>query len=571
MPRISPFRFLCVPGVALLVAASAQAQFDPAKVWVEPPAIAARFPDPSVSYATLGFRAGRTDFPSHAEVLSFLDDLARQSSNVRVERLGLSQQGREMPLVLLADQGRFDPSRPTVMVIDQQHGNEPAGGEAVLALAQQFASGPNAALLQKVNLVLVPRGNPDGAERFTRVTANGIDVNRDHLLLRTPEARLLAAATLRYRPQVVLDLHEFTVGGRWIDKFGAVMKYDGLLQPATVGNLDAAIAASAQHDYVDAVQAAFTQAGLQGFKYHTTAGGKASDQTVSMGGVQPDTGRNVSALRQAVSLLLEVRGVGLGRAHFARRVQTQVLAATTVIETAARQGPALLQLTAQAGQRAKAEACHGDLVVEDWQTPMRQRLEFLDAKSGEERAIDVDWRSADPLKIANARPRPCGCQRGAGRAAPADARRARRAHRQRSALAGGALRDPFAVRWPAPGRTRRHRGRRGDPCLQGAAADGARGGAAGQFLCVAGAAAVAARRRRAGARFAEQLCGQPSAGNRRRPFAACARSGALGRLALIARFSAANWPQKASRAIRTDAMRGAVACPSRSPTAPPPA
>jgi hypothetical protein len=408
MPRISSFRFLCAPGLALLAAAPAQAQFDPAKVWVEPPAIAARFPDPSVSYATPGFRAGRTDFPSHAEVLAFLDELARQSPNVRVERPGLSQQRREMPLVLLADQGRFDPSRPTVMVIGQQHGNEPAGGEAVLALAQQFASGPNAALLQKVNLVLVPRGNPDGAERFTRVTANGIDVNRDHLLLRTPEARLLAAATLRYRPQVVLDLHEFTVGGRWIDKFGAVMKYDGLLQPATVGNLDASIATSAQRDYVDAVQAAFTQAGLQGFKYHTTGGGKAGDQTVSMGGVQPDTGRNVSALRQAVSLLLEVRGVGLGRAHFARRVQTQVLAATTVIETAARQGPALLQLTAQAGQRAKDEACHGDLVVEAWQTPMRQRLDFLDAKSGEERAIDVDWRSADPLKIANARPRPCG-------------------------------------------------------------------------------------------------------------------------------------------------------------------
>ncbi|RQO51262.1 peptidase M14 [Variovorax sp. KBW07] len=410
MRRILSPRFLSIFGLALLSSAvPAQAQFDSSKVWVEPPTIAARFPDPPVSYATPGFRAGRTDFASHAELLAFLDDLARQSPNVRVERLGLSQEGREMPLVLLAEQGRIDPARPTVMVIGQQHGNEPAGGEAVLALAQQFASGPGAALLQKVNLVLVPRGNPDGAEHFTRVTANGIDVNRDHLLLRTPEARLIAVATLRFRPQVVLDLHEFTVGGRWIDKFGAVMKYDGLLQPATVGNLDAAIAASAQRDYIDAIQAAFTQAGLQGFKYHTTSGGKAAtDRTVSMGGVQPDTGRNVSGLHQSVSLLLEVRGVGLGRAHFARRVHTQVLAATTVIETAARQGPALMQLTAQAGQRAKAEACHGDVVVEAWQTTTRQRLDFLDAKSGEEKAVEVEWRAAEPLKIANARPRPCG-------------------------------------------------------------------------------------------------------------------------------------------------------------------
>ena len=405
----TPFlRFLCVSGLALLSSASALAQFEPAKVWVEPPAIAARFPDPPVIYATPGFRPGRTDFPSHAEMLAFVDELARQSSSVRIERIGTSQQGREMPLVVLAEQGRVDPTRPTVMVIGQQHGNEPAGGEAVLALAQQFAAEPGSALLKKVNLVLVPRGNPDGAERFTRVTANGIDVNRDHLLLRTPEARVIAAATLRYAPQVVLDLHEFTVGGRWIDKFGAVMKYDGLLQPATVGNLDAAIAASAQRDYVDAIQAAFARAGLQGFKYHTTSGGKSDDRTVSMGGVQPDTGRNVSALHQAVSLLLEVRGVGLGRAHFARRVHTQVLAATTVIETAAKQGPALMQLTAQAGQRAKADACRGDLVVEAWQTPTKQRLEFLDAKTGEDKAVDVEWRAAEPLKIVNARPRPCG-------------------------------------------------------------------------------------------------------------------------------------------------------------------
>ncbi|MBN8756396.1 MULTISPECIES: M14 family metallopeptidase [Variovorax] len=409
MPSTPTFRFLCAfCGLALLSAGAAQAQFEPSKAWTEPAAVAARFPDPQASYATPGFRAGRTDFPSHAEVLAFIDDLARQSPNVRVERLGNSQQGRELPLVLLADQGRFDPMRPTVMVIGQQHGNEPAGGEAVLVLAQQFATGAGAALLQKINLVLVPRGNPDGAEHFTRVTANGIDVNRDHLLLRTPEARTLAAITLRYRPQVVLDLHEFTVGGRWIDKFGAVMKYDALLQPATVGNLDPGIAASAQRDYVDAIQAAFAQEGLRGFKYHTTSGGKSSDRTVSMGGVQPDTGRNVSGLRQSVSLLLEVRGVGLGRAHFARRVHTQVLAATTVIETAARQGQALMQLTAQAAQRARAEACHGDLVVEAWQTTTRQRLDFLDARSGEDKSVDVEWRAADPLKIANARPRPCG-------------------------------------------------------------------------------------------------------------------------------------------------------------------
>ncbi|RMA59966.1 zinc carboxypeptidase [Acidovorax sp. 100] len=238
-------------------------------------------------YTTPGFREGRTDFASHAEVLSFLSELERQSPHVRVESLGRSQQGRDLVAAVLSEQGRFEASRPTVMIIGNQHGNEPAGGEAVLVLAQQFSSGPSRELLKRVNLVLVPRGNPDGAERFARFTANGIDINRDHLHLRTPEARALAAATLRYRPQAVLDLHEFTVGARWVDKFNAVVKYDGLLQPATVGNLDPDIAASAQKDYVDNIQDAFTRAGLQGYKFHTTPANNVSDHTVWMGGFNP--------------------------------------------------------------------------------------------------------------------------------------------------------------------------------------------------------------------------------------------------------------------------------------------
>src|SRR5438876_1110683 len=44
-------------------------EFDPARVLKEPAAVAERFPDPAVSYPTPGFRDGRADFPSHAEVL----------------------------------------------------------------------------------------------------------------------------------------------------------------------------------------------------------------------------------------------------------------------------------------------------------------------------------------------------------------------------------------------------------------------------------------------------------------------------------------------------------------------
>jgi hypothetical protein len=229
--------------------------------------VAGRFPEPDVRYPTPSLREGRADFASHSEVLAYLEELASASEGrLKVETIGTSQEGRSIPMALLGAHGVIDQSLPTVLVIAQQHGNEPASGEAALALAQQL-SGPQAKLLDRVNVVVVPRANPDGAEQFVRTTRSGIDINRDHLLLRTPEARAIAHLTVRYGPHVVLDLHEFTVAGRWVDKFAAMQKYDALIQAASVSNLDPSISAAAQHDYVERLHRAWALNGLTSFAY----------------------------------------------------------------------------------------------------------------------------------------------------------------------------------------------------------------------------------------------------------------------------------------------------------------
>jgi hypothetical protein len=396
------------PTLALLVclgsaAGSALAQFNPARVVNEPPAVAARFAEPDVRYSSPGLRPGRTDFPSHAEVLAFLQGLA--GPRLQLEVLGPSQENRALVMAVLARGGRVDPGLPTVMILAQQHGNEPAGGEAALALAAELA-GPRSALLERVNVLIVPRANPDGAERFVRTTRSGIDVNRDHLLLRTPEARALAAAAARYRPQVVLDLHEFTVAGRWVDKFNAMQRYDALLQAATVGNLDPGVGAFAR-GYEEQLQQALGAQGLSHFAYHTTSP-DPKDAVVSMGGVQPDTGRNTGGLRPAISLLIEGRGIGIGRAHLLRRVHTQVVAAMSVIETAATQGQRLIDTVRRAEADTAARACQGELVIAAQHSATRQTLVLVDAVTGADKPIDVAWRAASPLDVQRTRPRPCG-------------------------------------------------------------------------------------------------------------------------------------------------------------------
>lgn len=404
VPALVPALVSAFVPALMLVATPAAAQFNPTRVQREADPVAARFPDPPVRYETPGLRTERAGFPSHAEVIDYLQGL--RGPRLAIETIGRSQDGRPMPMAVLAADGRPDPAKPTVLILGQQHGNEPAGGEAALALVAELA-GPRRALLERVNVLVIPRANPDGAERFVRTTRNGIDVNRDHLLLRTPEAQAIAGVVRRHPPQVVLDLHEFTVAGRWVEKFGVVQAYDALLQPATVGNLDTGIDRLARDEYEARLARVLAAAGLSSFAYHTTSP-DAADKVVAMGGVQADTGRNTSGLRPAVSLLIEVRGIGLGRAHFLRRVHTQVIAAMSVLETAAEQGPQLVAAVRQAGLDTAARACRGELVVDAHLSTARQAMRFLDARTGEARAIEVDWRAATPLDVRRTRARPCG-------------------------------------------------------------------------------------------------------------------------------------------------------------------
>jgi Zinc carboxypeptidase len=396
--------FLC------LFVGIAHAQFDPSKVMIEPESIARQFPDSATLFSSPGFAAGREDFTTHAQAASYLEHLAQGSNKVSIETIGRSQQGRSLLLAVLTGQSGFDPRLPTVLVLAQQHGNEPASGEAALELARMLAN-EQSQLLERTNVLIIPRTNPDAAEKFIRESANGLDINRDHLLVRTPEARAIAAVMRRFTPQVILDLHEFTVAGRWVNKFGAMMRADAMLQAASVGNLNPLIL-SAQQRYLAAARNALETAGHRTQAYHTSSA-QANDLSVAMGGVNADTGRNIGGLRNAISVLLETRGIGLGRAHFGRRVQSHVLSALAIIRTAGADGPELIKLQHTAGVATASQACSGNITVSVRQTTTQRRLDFLDARSGEPKEVDVTWRSSDRLEIERDRARPCGYLIGA--------------------------------------------------------------------------------------------------------------------------------------------------------------
>jgi len=389
-------------------------------------AVAARFPAPAVRYETPGLADGRRAFTSHAEMTQWLRGLAtsvKGSTKAELLDIGRSQRGVPLQALVLTRAGGTDVAaldasgRPTVLLIGQQHGDEPAPAEALLVMARELSQGLLEPLLDRINVILVPRANPDGAEAGTRVTANGIDMNRDHLLLNTPEAQALAKLVRNYRPAAVVDAHEYTVVGRFLQKFGGIQRYDALLQHATTANLPEFINKAALEWFRQPMVSALTAQGLSNEWYYTTST-NLDDRTISMGGTQPDTGRNVNGLKNTVSMLVETRGVGIGRTDIQRRVHTQVTALTSALRSAAERAANLEQVRSFVARDTAAQACRGQIIVEAAPTPTQRDLLMLDPQTGADRALRVEWNSSLELRTVKSRARPCGYWL-AGTAAPA--------------------------------------------------------------------------------------------------------------------------------------------------------
>lgn len=149
---------------------------------------------------------------THRELWTAIEPLVERSPVLERSEIGRSAEGRPIYAV------RYGHGSTTVLLWSQMHGDE---STATMTLADIFrfladsAEHPLAArLAEKLTLVMVPMLNPDGAERFQRHNAFGIDVNRDARALSTPEGRALQALQQRLKPEFGFNLHDQNVRTR---------------------------------------------------------------------------------------------------------------------------------------------------------------------------------------------------------------------------------------------------------------------------------------------------------------------------------------------------------------------
>lgn len=383
------------------------------------PAVMARFPEPAVPYSTPGLQPGRNSFTSQSELQAWLRDLAVYATTpggpvAQLVTYGQSQRNDTLDALVITrsptttDAVSLQASgRPTVLLVGQQHGDEPASAEALLVVARELVRGNLRGVLERINVIVVPRANPDGAAVASSLTARGIDLAGDHLLLATPEAQALASLARSHRPTVVVDVREYPAIGPMLQKFGALPRADALLQNANPANQPEFLARAAEEWLRQPMVAALKAQGLTHEWVHTTSP-DLNDRVVGMGGTQPGSLRNASALKNSVAVVVQSRGVGLERLHLQRRVHTLVTAVSASLRGTASKANELNQLRAFVDRDVSSQACRGEAVVESALTPVQYDLTLIHPQTGADRTLSVDWLSALALRKVKARPRPCG-------------------------------------------------------------------------------------------------------------------------------------------------------------------
>jgi dipeptidyl aminopeptidase/acylaminoacyl peptidase len=263
---------------------------------------------------TVAEKSGFQATSHHAEVVDFCQQLARQSAVVRLGELGVSHEGRKLPLVILADPPVSTPAEAAQsgkLIVYAQgniHAGEVDGKEGLLMLARELATGSARSLLKDLIVVIAPIFNADGNEKFApnrrhqggpeevgvRANAQGLDLNRDFVKLESPEVRALVQFLNRWDPAVFIDAH--TTNGSY-HRF--TMTYEGQRHPACDPRLVALVNDELLPDVTRRLE---QRSGYKSYFYGNFTRDRAGWETVP---ATPRYGIHYVGLRNRIAILSE--------------------------------------------------------------------------------------------------------------------------------------------------------------------------------------------------------------------------------------------------------------------------
>jgi hypothetical protein len=187
---------------------------------------------PQASLDSLRTKPEQTDFREtsrYQEVVDFMNAVAKAApQKVFLTTFGETNEKRALPLAIVGAPAATPEAvsatgRIRVYIQGNIHGGEVEGKESAQMLLRELAQGKHEDWLKTMVFLIAPIYNADGNERFAlnsrgrqhgpmggqgqRPNAQGLDLNRDHMKLDSPEGRAVVKLMNDYDPHVSMDLH----------------------------------------------------------------------------------------------------------------------------------------------------------------------------------------------------------------------------------------------------------------------------------------------------------------------------------------------------------------------------
>lgn len=320
----------------------------------------------------------------------------------------MSEEKRSLPYVRLCADGECDSEsgKLRIWIEGAVHGNEPAGDQAVLAILGKLDANETWAksVLEKAEILALPRYNPDGVAYFQRPLAAGYDANRDHTACQRQQTRDIKRLLVEFDPHIVWDSHEYTV----TTYFGAeeqwIKAQDAEFMAGKSQNVHKNIIALSEGLFTNTVFATLESHGLRTGPHFTSEDPGNDNLVIAESDSSGETAKNSAGLVQGLGFLSEIRGIGIGDQHFQRRVATGVIVGETIIQLAVDN----FDLVYDTIERARKDFEEGvdEIVVVDEPRVTNINMEFVDARNGSIVAVPVQFINNTYPDIVLTRPRP---------------------------------------------------------------------------------------------------------------------------------------------------------------------
>ena len=277
-------------------------------------------------------------FTNYEELLTYIDEKVEKFPEVFSSNfIGESQKGKKIPIIHIKNKNNNDEKKLKVWMQGGLHGNEPASTESLLYLTHLILEDANYKyLLDKIELAILPMANIDGFLKNDRYAANGLDLNRDHTKMMAPETKASKVAFANFDPHIALDFHEyrpFRKDFAQLSSFGIANPYDVMFLHTGNLNVPENLRYIIDTLFVKNAKKSLDKLSLRHRHYMKSEKYKGEIH-FSTGSNTARSSSNFYALNNGIATLFEIRGVGIGKTSFKRRINSGLAVGFSFLKTA---------------------------------------------------------------------------------------------------------------------------------------------------------------------------------------------------------------------------------------------